>query len=215
MTKPSRDYRIRGFRVPGVTDVTGMLDKPELTRWKTDLAARTGDRDAGKKQGQLAADRGTRVHDAALLLAQGKRVLGGPSDSATDTCVANIAAWMKQHVAEVLLCEQPVYHRAYLYAGRPDLLCVIRGRQGVFLLDWKASGAKAVYPEWRLQLGAYAICDEVRKVAGHRTVHAAVMLCDPTGDCTPHMHEVEDLRSAGNVFLHLLSVWNWRKSLTD
>ena len=215
MKKFSRDYRIRGFRVPGVTDVTGILDKPQLTEWKTDLAARTGDRDAGKKQGQLAADRGTRVHDAALLLAQGKRVLGGPSDSATDTCVANIAAWMKQHVAEVLLCEQPVYHRAYLYAGRPDLLCVVRGRQGVWLCDWKASGAKALYPEWRLQLGAYALTDEVRKLAGRRTVHAAVMLVSPTGDCTPHMHEVEELRKASDAFLHLLATYNWRKSLTD
>ena len=209
-----RDYRItrRGesFRVPGVTDIVGILDKPELHAWREQQGTALANTVA-----KIAADRGTRIHAAALLLAQGKRILGGPADSAVDTCVVNIAAWLELHLGETLLCETPVYHRTYLYAGRPDLLCTVRGRQGVFLLDWKASGAKAIYETWRLQLGGYALTDEVRKLAGHKQVHAAIMLCDPSGDCTPHLHEVDDLRAASNAFLHLLAVYSWQKGLRE
>ena len=205
-----RDYRItrRGesFRVPGVTDIVGILDKPELHAWREQQGTQTANAVA-----KMAADRGTRVHAAALLLAQGQRILGGPADSAVDTCVVNIAAWLELHLGETLLCETPVYHRTYLYAGRPDLLCTIRGRQGVWLLDLKASKAAKPYFEWVLQVAGYAQCDEVRKLASHRQIHGAILQVNPEGDCTPRLHEIKELAKHEATFLHALAIYNRKK----
>jgi hypothetical protein len=59
-------------------------------------------------------------------------------------------------IGKVLLIEQPMLHRAFMYSGTPDLLAEIDGE--LTLCDWKTqqAGKEKVRTEWGLQVGAYA-----------------------------------------------------------
>jgi hypothetical protein len=59
-------------------------------------------------------------------------------------------------IGKVLLIEQPMLHRAFMYCGTPDLLAEIDGE--LMLVDWKTqqAGKEKVRTEWALQIGAYA-----------------------------------------------------------
>lgn len=59
-------------------------------------------------------------------------------------------------IGKVLLIEQPMLHRAFMYCGTPDLLAEIDGE--LTLADWKSqqAGKEKVRTEWALQIGAYA-----------------------------------------------------------
>jgi hypothetical protein len=71
-------------------------------------------------------------------------------------------------IGKVLLIEQPMLHRQYMYCGTPDLLAEIgapistyRGEPSdceLTLVDWKTQqlGKEKVRTEWLLQIGAYA-----------------------------------------------------------
>ena len=59
-------------------------------------------------------------------------------------------------IGKVLLIEQPMVHRAFMYSGTPDLLAEINGE--LTLCDWKTqqAGKEKIRTEWQLQVGAYA-----------------------------------------------------------
>jgi hypothetical protein len=68
-------------------------------------------------------------------------------------------AWRKQflpRIGKVLIIEQPMLHRAFMYCGTPDLVAEIDGK--LCLVDWKTQqvGKEKVRAEWLLQAGAYA-----------------------------------------------------------
>lgn len=204
-----RSYRIRGLRVPGVTDVCGILNKPALNRWRETMGTQAAD-DAG----QFAAKRGTLIHDAALLMSQGKAVMPGSDDSLLDRCVANLQGWLSTNLVETLLAETPVYSTAWMYAGRPDFVGVVRfdGRDRFAVLDWKGSKATAAYYEWNLQTAAYAMTDEVRKLAGRHKIYRATITINPEGDCTPRVWAFDETPRRQAAFLNLLSVYNDRRA---
>lgn len=67
--------------------------------------------------------------------------------------------WMDEflpRIGKVLLIEQPMLHRVFMYCGTPDLLAEIDGE--LMLVDWKTqkAGKEKVRTEWALQIGAYA-----------------------------------------------------------
>jgi ATP-dependent exoDNAse (exonuclease V) beta subunit len=70
-----------------------------------------------------------------------------------------LGRWREQflpRIGKVLLIEQPMLHRAFMYCGTPDLLAEIDGE--LTLCDWKSqqAGKEKVRTEWALQIGAYA-----------------------------------------------------------
>jgi CRISPR/Cas system-associated exonuclease Cas4 (RecB family) len=60
--------------------------------------------------------------------------------------------WVGENVVEWKSAEEKIYHRKYKYAGTVDARAIINGEYCV--IDWKTS--KRVYPEYYLQVAAYA-----------------------------------------------------------
>ena len=152
--KARRRYRLAdGSPVPGVTTVTGLLNKPQLVRWAnklgldgidcgnyTDATAQVGTLAHAMIQADLqgtAFDRAAWSPDQLLL---GENALG------------RFYEWKKRHSVEPICCETPFVSEAMRYGGTVDCYCLLDGRPT--LLDFKTG--KAIYEEGLVQLAAYA-----------------------------------------------------------
>ena len=80
--------------------------------------------------------------------------------------------WVGQNVVEWHSAEERLYHRKYKYAGTLDARATINGEYCV--IDWKTS--KAVYPEYHLQVAAYAKAAE--DVHGKEVEATYILRCD-------------------------------------
>ncbi len=175
----SHSYTLDGEKVPGVTTVIGVLDKPALVAWAAQQTAAFADdnwsrlsemrsaerlremEQARFNTNRVAVVRGNRVHALGDRIAHGETV-DVPID--LQPYVEPYARMLDQWQMSTVFTEAPVAHTAYRYAGTLDLV-VESPRFGRSLLDIKTG--KRVYPEVALQLNAYANCD-LRLVAQPR-----------------------------------------------
>lgn len=175
----SHSYLLDGDKVPGVTTVIGVLDKPALVGWAARETAafaddnwlrlsqlRSAERITEMEQARFhtnktAVVQGNRVHAMADRLARGEQV-----DVPLDILpmVEAYAKFLDRWQFVTVMTETPVAHTAYRYAGTLDLV-VESDRFGRTLLDVKTG--KRVYPEVALQLNAYKECD-LRLIKGER-----------------------------------------------
>ena len=141
-----------GTRVPGVTTVLGILNKPALVKWANNLGLQGID---SSKYRDAMADIGTLAH---------KMILDHFNKEQTDTseyskeqidkaenCLLSFYEWLKGHDLEVVLAEAPLVSEQYGFGGTVDCLCKLDGV--LTLLDFKTG--KAIYPEMIYQLAAY------------------------------------------------------------
>lgn len=169
-------YTWNGQKIPGVTTVKGLLDKPGLVKWASNMAAETvvdewehlvslpptARADYVKKSADrrrdTAAVRGTRVHRVVEQMILGHEVPEGTP--------ANVRR-MAEHVANLydewdmkpLLVESPVAHSEWLYAGTLDSV-VTCDRLGTVLLDTKTrDDGRSPYDDTSLQLAPYRFAD--------------------------------------------------------
>lgn len=167
----SHSYALDGARIPGVTTVIGILDKPALVNWAAretaiyadenwdKLAAmRSGDRiqlleKARYNTNRKAVVKGNRIHALGERLAHGEAV-DAPLEirSQVEAYARFLDAWDLTTVAT----ETPVCHTEWAYGGTFDLIAR-SPRFGTSLMDIKTG--KGVYSEVALQLNAYANCD--------------------------------------------------------
>ena len=166
-------YVLDGVKVPGVTTlINNGFPKRALVDW----AARTvagyavdhwdelaelpvSERlrrleKAHNRVRDAAGVRGTRVHKLAHRLALGEQV-EVPEEIAGHvmSCVRFLDEWE----VEPILIERPVFSRAHLYGGSPDLVARLRDGR-VWLLDWKTN-AKGPYGDMAFQLAGYRYAD--------------------------------------------------------
>lgn len=171
-------YRLDGQRVPGVTTILGILDKPAIPKWAARVVAEyvADNTDAlehlrAMGRGPMvdalrslpwqrrdeAADRGTTIHDFAERIVNGEDVEIDDNDPLLPV-VENAIAFMEDWQIEPVLVEQSVASREHQWAGRLDLGArYVRpdtGHRGLGIFDWKSG--KALYPEYAWQLNAYA-----------------------------------------------------------
>jgi hypothetical protein len=166
--------------IPSVTTITGVLDKPALTWWKGEQIARAaiedaemlvvmrdrGDTEAAVKYvmtkrdaSDTARDRGTDIHALAERWHKGESA-EPPADIADEW--EGYLRWWGEAGAMVLYAEEMVASVEHDYAGTFDLIAAIGGE--TWMLDLKSSKSVAnakgvVWPEYRLQLAAYARAD--------------------------------------------------------
>ena len=81
-------------------------------------------------------------------------------------------AWVSENNVEWLSSEEKLYHRKHGYAGTVDARANINGEYCI--IDWKTS--KAVYPEYHLQVAAYARAAE--DVHGKDVDATYILRCD-------------------------------------
>ena len=171
---------------PSVTTITGILDKPALTKWHRTQVAEAAiahaerllaDRLAGNVEAAVAfllnvrtdgtngRERGTRIHAALEGILRREPVEIGVEDA---PAVNGARAWLNERGVKPLAVESFLIHETLGYGGTCDLIAEIDGE--VWLLDWKTSKSVAwadgrVYDEIRLQLAAYAHAEFVARPA--------------------------------------------------
>jgi len=163
-------YKLKdGTKVPGVTTVLGVMNKPALMNWAWQLGTQGIDY---KHYVDATARIGTLAHEMI------QAYLGGPEwdrsaytpeeiDTA-ENAVLSFYEWERQtgHTMQTLEIEMPVVSEEYGYGGTVDWLGYIDGK--LWLVDIKTS--KGLYPEHEYQVSAYhqALLEKGYKVEGVR-----------------------------------------------
>ena len=221
---------------PGVTSVTGVLDRPALTRWHREQVARAAvdhaehlisDRDRGdieaavayllalRNEGTDSRDRGSRIHAAIEGVLRREKPAIDPRDL---PAVQGARAWLNETKVKPLEVETFLIHETLGYGGTCDLIAEIDGE--VWLLDWKTSKSVAtpsgvVYEDMRLQLAAYAHAEFVARPADAEryplpaiTRMGIVHVTDAGTRLYPAAVTDEDWRA----FRACLALYGWRKA---
>lgn len=188
----ARYYDIKGRIYPSVTTILDVIRRPGIERWRGNVGNEEADR-----QLEEARDLGSQVHDCCQRIALGEP-LRLPASEAGAKIVLAYQEWFERWVDRVVGVERVVWDDQYGYAGRYDLLAVLRGDSGPALLDLKTS--RSIYPEVALQLAAY------RKPAGaHRRLVVHLDKC--RGKIT--VKEYRDHERDFRVFLYAQQLWAW------
>ena len=218
-----RDARKFGL-LPSVTNVLGVINKPELVEWKMTqavLAALTLPRLDGEGEDafarrvvedaqsrvRTAAEFGTAFHAGAELVANTLEVdPTGP-----------YAAWLNLHrdwfqasCVRVVWTERVLVNTALGYAGTADLL-VEHQAHGLTLVDYKTQGVRPglvprAYGSWCQQLAAY------RRAIGKPMACMSVIVnsAEPSAP-VEHVWSEEELRSGWESFEAALVIWRHEK----
>lgn len=212
-------YTWGGKPVPSVTTIINRLGKGDaLIQWAANCAVdhieqalARGSEDMGficqeartahKQKKDAAADIGTRVHEYAKLILQGKNPpepLDGPAQKAIEA----FWHWVEVHKIEPHAVERRVMSARHLYAGTTDFYGMIDGRWSV--LDFKTG--RGVYDEAWWQTSAYGMALQ-EEMGGPPAVRWVVHLNKETGECTPHRRDsMEDHMQDKLVWLALLQL---------
>jgi hypothetical protein len=167
-----RYYTIDGRKFPSVTSILNVLNKPQLVNWAAritrdfikqeffalrradslkdldldDLLAKSAvEHDRVRN---AAAEYGIAVHSSIASY------VGNKSDiDRNDPVIIAFRKWQDSALFEPIASEKLVFSREHGFAGTADLIGSINGR--LALLDIKTG--RGVYPEYQLQLAAYAV----------------------------------------------------------
>lgn len=229
-----RDARKLGL-LPSVTNVLGVINKPELVEWKmtqAGLAALTLPRMEGEGEDAFAkrvvedsqsrvrgaAEFGSAFHAGAEQVAKSLEVdQGGP-----------YAAWLKLHrdwfqanCVRTLWTERVLVNTELGYAGTADLL-VEHQQHGLTLVDYKTQGVKPgykprAYKSWCQQLAAYrrGIPPSpngygATSGVGMKCLSVIVNSAEPSAP-VEHLWSEDELRSGLESFEAALVIWRNEK----
>ncbi len=219
-----RHYRVEGYPepFPSVTTALSVINKPALVPWARNTAlesvrqaleSREGSQVAisrewidtiiteAKARPELvrteAADFGTQAHVLIDQLIQG---LGPDIPPQFAPVVASFNAWRLGAGLEIRLTETMVFSDTHHYAGAMDALATREG--ALVALDWKTSNA--VYPEYALQVAAYA--KALEEMTGQPVTEAWAVRF---GKTAPEFEarRVMDLEGCFQAFLAALHLW--------
>lgn len=182
-----------GGRYPSVTEALGMFAdfsgiSPEV------LAA--------------AADRGTRAHAACEAYIKG---LWLPKlDDDIQPFFDSFVPWYDSMVEQVLWCEGRLEHSAYLYSGKPDLVCIIKGDDCPTVIDLKTPIAKGKL--WSAQLAAYReLWRDHAGLAEDARIRCASLRIrrEPGQRALFDEYRGDDLKRDFNAFRSALNAYRW------
>jgi hypothetical protein len=180
-------YSLDNEWCPGVTTITGVLNKRALMAWYAKQAAGWAATNmeqltalgpdefvamaskAPERNRDAAADLGRGLHAHAQQLLETGEV-SVPDEQLP--MVRQAADFIDRYVRTVVASERPVFHETFGYAGRLDLLAELDGLDGISLLDFK-TGASGVWPDVALQLAGYRFCTHL--AAENRQAEDVVM----------------------------------------
>ena len=152
-TKAHTQYRLSdGTRVPGVTTILGVLNKPALVPWANRLGLQGID---VKKYVDDKAEIGTCAH--YLIECDVKGIEPDLSDYSPKTVALaenGLLKWLdwKTSSFELVGSEMKLVSENYRYGGTCDIVC--RKQDKTLLVDIKTSGS-GVWPEMKHQVCAY------------------------------------------------------------
>lgn len=199
-------YKVGDEIIPSATRVLDVISKPALVPWGLKVGANWleknlfHDADASSKntkvyksrmalepllKGMKSAYRGTSKNALNIGTITHEWVEGAvnwklgegeipqmPQQEEAVNAIHAFKDWVGQNVVEWKSSEEKLYHRKYKYAGTVDARAIINGEYCV--IDWKTS--KAVYPEYHLQVAAYA--KAVEDIHGIPVDATYILRCD-------------------------------------
>ena len=218
--------------LPSVTSIIGILDKPQLTRWKMREVAkaaiaipgpqgeepveRFADRaiEAAMSQVGEAADLGSRIHAAIENLMRGSAE--EPSEE-LKPYVKPVLDWMRQVGVKVTNSEIVLVNAVHGFAGRVDALFTWGdgfGKLGI--LDFKTKKTKEgekveAYDEHTLQLAAYAATHYGAEHLQHVVAANLFISSTEPGRLEVVKHDKAKLVAAYEAFTQMCAVWRFRK----
>lgn len=194
-----------GVRVPGVTTVLGILNKPALVKWANNLGLQGID---SNKYVDNLADVGTLAHK--MILNYFNRVDTDTADYSpnqvelAENCLMSFWAWEREHDLVVIMAEVPLVSHRYNYGGTIDCYCNLDGK--MTLLDFKTG--KAIYPEMFYQLAAYkSLLTEIAAVVGG----TRILRIGRNADEGFEEQLVDNLDKQFEIFEHCLAIYNLKK----
>lgn len=174
-------YTVDKKKIPGVTSIVGVLDKPALKFWAVNMAMEVLEErihpgvpldemdkvqlieDAKKahtKRMNKAADIGTLTHnwiDKFIKAGLAKEKLPAyPTNPQMKRCIKAFISWTQEHNVKFKASEQKVYSKKHKFAGTFDAIAIVDGKKCI--IDFKTSNA--LYDEMFLQATAYLIAKE-------------------------------------------------------
>ncbi len=201
-------YRLKnGDRVPGVTTVLGILNKPALIHWAWDLGTQGIDY---RKYRDTMADIGTLAHYMVQC------DLGGDTPDLTpysqeqiclaENCLIKFYEWRRENEIVPVLVEAALVSEQYKYGGTIDLLAYVNGV--LTLVDFKTS--KAVYPEMIHQLAAY---NQLLAEHGFKVKNVRILRIGRSEDegFEEQRKTMTELRNHWRIFRHCLEIYNLKK----
>lgn len=196
-----------GTIVPGATTITGLLNKPYLITWANNLGLEGID---SSNYTDEAAKIGTLAHAMIQADLQGEEIDKAQYSpiqvDLAENALISFFEWKSHHKIEPIHCEVPFVSDRMKYGGTVDCYCMLDGKPT--LLDFKTG--KAVYPEYFVQLAAYA---ELLRENGYEVAETRILRVGR--DATEGFEErsVADTRKWFDIFRHLLDVYYLKKEL--
>jgi hypothetical protein len=218
--------------LPSVTNIIGILDKPQLTKWKMREVAkaaiaipgpqgeepveRFADRaiEAAMSQVSDAADLGTKIHNAIENLMRGS---AEEPSAEMQPYVKPVLDWMRKVGVKVTHSEIVLVNVVHGFAGRVDALFTWGdgfGKMGI--LDFKTKKTKEgekveAYDEHTLQLAAYAATHYGAEHLQHVVAANLFISSTEPGRLEVVKHDKEKLVAAYEAFTQMCAVWRFRK----
>lgn len=196
-----------GTKVPGVTTVLGILNKPALVKWANNLGLQGID---SSKYRDEMADIGTLAHQ--MIVDYFKKVGTDNSDYSenqielAENCLLSFMEWEKGHNIEVIMAEKELISTEYGFGGTIDCYCNLDGQPT--LLDFKTG--KAIYPEMFYQLAAY---EQLLREAGYLVDVSRILRIGRDNNEGFEERLVGDTAKHLELFKNCLNIYNLKKEI--
>lgn len=196
-----------GNRVPSVTTILGVLNKPALMDW----AWRCGcDGLDYKVVRDNAGDIGTLAHYLILCDIKGMKPdisEYSPQNLAqAETCLLKYWEWQKGNPIKPILIEEPLVSEEFKYGGTLDCFGQREDTDEFVLVDFKTG--KAIYSEYFYQLAAY---ENLLAEHGHRFDKTIVLRIGRDENEGFEVRDIGNLDKHFEIFKHCLGIYNLKK----
>jgi len=233
-------YSVGGIRVYGVTNITGILNKPGLLYWGVNKAVeflganwqpgKVYDEvqiknlleEARKAHTQIkneAADIGSMIHqwvsDYVKAISEKKTPPKRPINKEMKAAIDGFFKWAKKSQLKIMRSEQKLYHDKWGYAGTLDLEGIVEGKRTV--IDLKTGNR--LYPEAFLQAAAYLKAREQetgKKYPGGVIIVRLSKKVEEAGKVIIEPFEVkkdEEVELHFKAFLNCLQIYKWQMAM--
>jgi hypothetical protein len=175
------DYRTKsGVKVPGVTTILNLKNKPALVEWAFNLGKNNPSLGSSREYVDDLARIGTCAHE--MIAGHLKGEAPDLSDfspkevEAAGIPFGKFLAWTRGKSIVLAASEKVLVSEKHAYGGSLDVLAVIDGKRTV--LDFKTG--KAIYPEYFLQVAAYAEAEQ--EMTGEKVDEVRILQVGRTGE---------------------------------
>jgi len=196
-----------GDRVPSVTTILGILNKPALLEWAWQMGCQGLDYKAIRDD---AASVGTLAHYFIMCYLRSEKPDTSEYSQAdidrAENCLIKFWDWEKGHKIESILVETPLVSEEYQFGGTIDFFGKVDGQPT--LVDFKTG--KAIYPEFFYQLAAY---EQLLAEAGHLIEVTRILRIGRTEDEGFEERCIGKLDKQWEIFLACKEIYEIQKEI--